>query len=628
MLCALTGFTQVTERNILANKYSLKDIKSSLMAHGQWKPYPKTTTEWKTFLTDEQITTLIQAGELAMKSDIPNVTASMAMDFSRSGDRERHSKASFARRNMLTDLMIAESVEDKGRFTESIFALVWAICEESFWGVPAHIRGLPDVDNPTVDLFAAETASTLALADYLVGEKLDKISPMIRKRIYSETKKRIFEPIKTPEKYSYLSRTRPVNNWNPWIVSNLILSNLLLEKDIDKRAEALHQYMIYGDAYLNSLGDDGGCDEGPSYWFAAGACVFDYLEILENVSQGKINVYDQPLIKNMANYVYKVHITGDYFVNFADADPTLKADGLMLYRFGKAIQDPQMVQFGLWAYDKYGRVLSNNGFHRMRRLQNLMTYKRINSEKANFIPVKDAWINDIQVLTARANNGLYLATHGGHNAESHNHNDVGDFIVYANGEPVIVDAGRGNYTARTFSAQRYELWFTQSQNHNLPTINNLGQLAGRQYEATQVKSNITDKEAMLSMDIAASYDKKAGVQKWHRTVKLNRVKNQIEVADDYVLAQKPTSIHHAFITVCDININTVGKIALTTTQGQKLSIAYDPKMWQPSIEALSTDGMEYVSFKTKWDKRPVQRIVLTNKTLDQKGKYDFVVTMN
>ncbi|MBQ9691918.1 MAG: hypothetical protein IJV70_02030, partial [Clostridia bacterium] len=42
---------------------------------------------------------------------------------------------------------------------------------------------------------------------------------------------------------------------------------------------------------------DGGCDEGPSYWGAAGASYFDCLELLYDLSGGKINVYGHPLVK-------------------------------------------------------------------------------------------------------------------------------------------------------------------------------------------------------------------------------------------------------------------------------------------------------------------------------------------
>ena len=82
--------------------------------------------------------------------------------------------------------------------------------------------------------------------------------------------------------------------------------------------------------------------------------------------------------------------------------------------------------------------------------------------------------------------GFYLAAKGGHNAESHNHNDVGNFIVYADGRPVLIDAGVGTYTAKTFSPQRYEIWTMQSAYHNLPTINGFLQKDGRQFRAENV----------------------------------------------------------------------------------------------------------------------------------------------
>lgn len=625
------SYTQVTQRNILGSKYSLEAVSQALIPQNQFKPYPRTAAEWKAQLPDSVIARTIKAGEAVLEYKFEPISATIAMDFVRSGDRERHSKISFAKRNALIDLVLAESIEDKGRFTEAIFNGVWSMCEESFWGVPAHISGtaLPNVEDHIVDLFAAETGAVLAFADYFVGEKLDKINKLIRKRIYHETNQRIFIPMeKNPDRYGWMSKKNAVNNWNPWIMSNWMTAILLLEKDETRRAQSLHTSMLGLDLYLNGLGEDGGCDEGPSYWFAAGACVFDCLELLESATTNKVNIYSEPLIQKMASYVYKTHIANDYFVNFADADPKLKPDGIMLYRFGKKINDTPLTQFGKWAIETYPLAISNNGFHRMRKIQNLLTIKNIGAAKNTFEPTKDAWFGDIQVLTARSKNGFYMATHGGHNAESHNHNDVGDFLLYANGEPVIIDAGRGNYTARTFSSKRYELWFTQSQYHNLPIVNGLGQLAGRKFEATNVKPTISDKEATLSMNIAPSYAPEAGIQTWNRTVKLNRVKNTVEINDDYALNQKPNSLQQIFMTVCDIDIATPGKVIFNTWKNQTLTLQYDPKLWSISTDLPSTDGMEYVSFKTKWDNHPVQRIILTNKTLSQKGKYGFTIGMN
>ncbi len=623
---SLATFAQVTQRNILGKKYSFENVKQILIAKTDWRPYPKTAGEWRNLLPDSIIQNIIANGEKDLNYEFEPITASVSLDFIRSGDRERHAKISYGKRIALIELVLAESIEDKARFTEAIMNGIWSICEESFWGVPAHIAstGLPDVESPVVELFSAETASVLALADYFTGEKLDKINPLIRKRIYAETNKRIFTPMMNPaitDKYGWMSKTKPVNNWNPWIMSNWILSNLLLEKSETRRAEMLYAAMNALDLYLNGLGEDGGCDEGPSYWFAAGGSVYDCLELIQKATNDKVNIYDEPLISKMGSYVYKAHIDGYYFTNFADADPTLRPDGLLLYRFGKALKDEKMIQFGEWAFQNFPNTAFTT-FQRMRRIENILTVKTI--EKTNqYHPVKEAWFSDIQMMVARTDKGFYLASHGGHNAESHNHNDVGDFIIYVNGQPMIIDAGRGNYTARTFSSKRYELWFTQSEYHNLPIVNGKGQQPGREFEAKDVKCQINDKEAKLQMDISSAYPKEAGIVTWNRTVMLDRIKSQVELTDNYVLQSKPTSLKQVFMTVCDIDLSKPGKIKLKGADKTELLISYDTNSWTVTTEEPSTEGMEYSSFKTKWMGKKIMRIVLTNKTGNVKGKSKF-----
>jgi hypothetical protein len=629
------SLAQITPRHILEKTYSFEKVKEVLIPFKAYHPYPKTTDEWKKVVPNETLEKVIKEGERALKSDFEAISGSTSLDFVRSGDRLAHSKISFGKRNQLTTLILAESIEGKGRFMEAIFNGIWSICEESYWGVPAHISGtgLPDVENPVVDLFAAETAAVLAMADYMVGDKLDEINKLIRKRIYFETNKRIFIPMNTKsDRYGWMSKTKQVNNWNPWIMSNWLMTSLLLEKDDLRRAEMVYAAMKGLDLYINGLGEDGGCDEGPSYWFAAGGSVFDCLELLEKSTSGQINIFKEPIIQKMAAYVYKAHIDGFYFTNFADADPVLKPDGLMLYRFGLALKDENMKQFGQWANLNFNRF-EVNGNQRMRTIENMMTIKDIPSQTI-YQPVQDAWISDIQVMTSRSAGGLYLAAHGGHNAESHNHNDVGDFIVYADGKPMIVDAGRGNYTARTFSSKRYELWFTQSNYHNLPVINGFGQKEGRDFEAKNVSCQISAKESVLKMDLADAYPKEAAIKKWQRSISLQKEKEKIILSDDYELSAISDSLQHIFMTVCDVDISTPGKILLTNnTEGQskeakptRIFVAYNPAIWTASTEFPSTEGMEYSSFKTKWNGSKVQRIILTSKKLDLKGKLQFDIT--
>ncbi|KPM47085.1 hypothetical protein AFM12_16470 [Jiulongibacter sediminis] len=625
MTISLCGFSQITERNLLQNNWSTSDIEKYLISKEEFKPYPKTPEEWAKALPSKTILEVIKQGEAALEYEFMPISGSIMMEYKRSGDRSVHQEISFGKRENLMHLVLAESMEGKGRFSEAIFNGIWSICEESYWGVPAHIShtGLPDIDHPYVDLFQAETAGVLALADYLCGPEMDKINPLIRKRIYSETNSRIFMPmIQDSENYGYMSKTKPVNNWNPWIMSNWLLSTLLLEPEEAPRHEMVYRAMAGLDSYLNSLGDDGGCDEGPSYWFAAGGSVFDCLELLDKSTSGKVNIYQEQLIQNMSNYIYKTHIDESYFVNFADADPTLAPDGLLLYRLGGAIDSEPLATFGQWAFQQFG-MKSTHGFMRMRTMENLLTIKNIPDEKAELQPVRKVWFEDIQVLVARNNHGLFMATHGGHNAESHNHNDIGDFIIYQDGQPMIIDAGRGNYTARTFSSERYTLWFTRSDHHNVPLINSEVQENGRSFEATEVEVVENAKETALQLNMRKAYPESSGIKSWKRKISISQQEPSVSLKDVYNLS-KTESLQQVFMTICAIKSQAPGELVLISANGEKLRLKFDPKMWSMNIEEPSSEGMEYSAFKTRWDGEVVKRIIFENKKLKAKGDYTFL----
>ena len=634
LLIQIQVFAQVKLRNILQNKYSLSQIEQSLMDQADYAPYPTTPAEWNEKVPDSVLKHVIKEAESELKFKFEPISASVALTYVRSGDRLEHANISFAKRAVLLKFILAESIENKGRFMEPIVNGLWSICEESFWGVPAHISntGLPDVDHPVVELFSAETAALMGLTDYFLGEKLDKINPLLRKRIYSETNKRIFEPMLTKSGgYGWMSKINPVNNWNPWIMSNWIMSTLLLEKDKNRRALMIHKSMIGLDSYINSLGDEGGCDEGPSYWFAAGGSTYDCLEMLNFATKGLVNIYSEPLIKKMGAYIYKTHIGGKYFVDFSDADPQVVADGLLIYRFGNAIQDENLLSMGQWAYhtynyEQYSFKLNRENFYKPRFVQNLLTIKSLPAYNNVYHQPSDIWVSDVQVMNSRTKDGLYLATHAGHNAESHNHNDVGDFIVYANNEPIVIDAGRGNYTARTFSSHRYELWFTRSDYHNLPIINGKVQLAGRKYQSSNVNYVNNEKESALFMNIAPAYDSAAGINSYKRKVALNKINNQVIIKDTANFINTNNAVEQVFMTVCKVDTLTKGVIKLTTASEKKYQIIYNPKKVKLNISYPSMEGAEYSSFKSKWNNATITRITLMQNNIGVKESWQYIIT--
>ena len=96
------------------------------------------------------------------------------------------------------------------------------------------------------------------------------------------------------------------------------------------------------------------------------------------------------------------------------------------------------------------------------------------------------WYPETQFCYMKNASDWFFAAKGGHNNESHNHNDIGTFILYKGSVPIFADAGVGTYTKSTFDHNRYTIWSMQSSWHNLPAINGKPQKNGAHYKASDV----------------------------------------------------------------------------------------------------------------------------------------------
>ncbi|MCI0493630.1 heparinase II/III-family protein, partial [candidate division KSB1 bacterium] len=508
---------------------------------------------------------------------------------------------------------------------------IWTICEESYWGVPAHLSmqhrgyGLPDPSEPTVDLFVAETGNLLAWAIYFLGEKLDQISPLVSERVQLELEKRILDPCFTRNDFWWMG-FRPnvtINNWNPWVNSNWLTVVLLNEKNESRRIESVSKIMRSLDVFINSYPEDGGCDEGPNYWNRAAASLFDCLELLYSATNGRINVYQDPLIQEMGRYIYRVHIADRYFINFADASAKVNLESDLAFRFGKRIGDERLQAFGTFfskLQQKENKYFSGSIG---RQLPAIFNFDTINAAPAEQPLLRDVWMPGIQVMTARSHagtaKGLYVAAKGGHNAESHNHNDIGNFIIYLDGLPMIIDVGVETYTKKTFSTQRYEIWTMQSVFHNLPTIDGVMQRDGREHAASDVSYSANEDFAELKLDVAAAYPAEAGINQWLRTVRLNRGKD-IQVIDDFDLKKQTQKIQMTLMTACEVELIERGRISLKNSSGSELTqlrIEFDSEKLKADFEKIK---IEDENLKAVWGDQ-VTRILLTSKAPTQKERW-------
>jgi hypothetical protein len=594
----------------LAERFPLDTVRASLVPPGEWRPYPSIADRdaWEGLPADQKAA-LVADGESLLGASWPELKATLFMEFARDGNRSRYQKESYDRRKMLIRLVAAECVENRGRFVDDIVNGVWAICEESFWDVPAHNRyftrdswgaghPLPDVTNPVVALFSAETGAVIGYTLYLVGDKLDAVDPIITHRMKHEIRTRLLDPFMARDDWWWLGFVQdehhkgPPNNWNPWIISNLLALEMLVEDDEERRAAAVHRALRGLDMFLDGYHDDGGCDEGISYWGRAGASVFECLDVLDTASNGVIAVWDAPLIQEMARYVLRAHIGGDWYVNFADGTAKTIPDPNIVYHFGEKIGDDQLMQHGIAS--EADLTPENAEFRSFNRFLN--TYFRPVPQPDPIPPyplIRQSWLDGIQVLTARetegSSDGLFLAAKGGHNGESHNHNDIGSFIVALDGKPVLIDAGVEEYTKKTFSAQRYEIWTMQSAFHNLPTVNGQQQCPGAEFAAHDVAADLGDDHAELRLDLAGAWDAASGIERWQRTARLERGDDaRVVVEDRWALAAAPESIVFTLMAASDVDTSTPGTLRLAGAD-RDLLVDYDAERFSVATERIEID---------------------------------------
>jgi len=590
----------------LGELYPKEKLGNLLIPRDQWRPFAKAKdrTAW-TAIPKPVRDKFITLGEEYLGKDVPSLPATLYLEYTRMGNRSNYQDVWKDRRKMLHCLVIAECMEGKGRFLDAVANVVWATCEESAWTYPAHVgaqkagSGLPDVTEPVVALFSAETASSLAWTVYLLKEQLDVISPQICKRADREIEQRILTPYLERDDFGWMAFRarndgRRPNNWNPWINSNVLAATLLIEKDEGRRLDLTHKVLRCLDNFLVPYPSDGSCDEGPSYWGHAGASVFDNLEWLYSATDGRIDLYNDPAIREIGRFIYRAHIAGDYFANVGDCDARLEIYRDLVFRYGKRIGDGKMQQLATYGLDEQDVFTSKNSFRSLGRmlfeLFNLSSLLAAESSSQPF--VRDVWLGheDMQLMAARDKDGsaegLYVACWASHNGQSHNHNDVGNFIIFADGRPFIIDIGRPTYTRQTFSGRRYEIPEMQSAYHNLPTINGVMQQAGKRYAAKDVRYSLNETGASLKMDIAQAYPDKAGVKTWVRTVSLNRSKG-IQVVDNFELKKASRDIAQNLITPCEVVRNEPGRLVLRdSAEGVELAIEYDRNILTARVESI------------------------------------------
>lgn len=626
MLLFTTAMFAYTERNLLQNSVTKEQLKEALVMNGAWVPYPAYSDRegWNSLLNDEDRQTLINAGEKMLDYKWQVIRATDYLEYERSGERNIMQNPYEANRKAINVLMMAELAEGKGRFIDQLINGVFFSCEMTSWVLSAHLprqstkRSMPDWREQIIDLGSGNYGSMLAWVYYFFHDTFDKADPVISLRLRHELQERILDPyMKNDREWWMAFYWKPgeiINNWNPWCNSNVLQCYLLLENDRDKLTDAVWRTMQSVDKFINFVKSDGACEEGTSYWGHAAGKMYDYLQILSDGTNGKVSLFNNPMIRRMGEYISRSYVGDGWVVNFADASAKGGGDAPLIYRYGRAVGSEEMMQFA--AYLLKGKrptiPLGNDAF---RTLQCVLLNKELEQTKpAHNVPAC-TWYPETEFCYLTNNSGWFLATKGGFNNESHNHNDAGTFSLYINNTPMLIDAGVGTYTRQTFSSERYSIWTMQSNYHNLPMINGVPQRFGQEYKATNVVCK--EKQRFFSADISTAYPEEAAVNSWIRSYKLEN--KRLVITDKFSLKETKAANQVNFLVWGDIDISKAGEISIKV--GDEHATLEYPTNFKATLETIELPDTR---LSNVWGKQ-IYRIVLIDTQKKLEGNYKFII---
>jgi hypothetical protein len=557
-------------------------------------------TYWDAHAKSKYGKTLLKAAETAMGEKYPDCPDEVYLECSRTGNRTNYQKLYTKRLSILTSLLVGECLENKGRFIPKIVEGVNLICDERSWVMPAHDLKLTNFNKTRLYVDLGSSARALALA-YVSNWLKGSLPEETRQRIYAECKKRVFDPYEETNNNPGPKKRVPghwwydgKNNWNSVCHCGVVRAALAIEEDVKLRAKFIAAAERAVDYALMGYTDDGYCSEGIGYWNYGYGHHLELALSVRNATGGKIDLCSNPKTKKIMEYGFFNQPEPGIGLNFADGGgnpaPMTQALGTLIW---PDIYDSTT--------DKLGVLLGGYKMISLRAFGQVKTGGR----KGGFDALPPVtWFDNAQVLVLRGvdketKKRFVLAAKGGHNAELHNHNDVGAYNIYLDGTIMAGDPHGEVYTRRTFSPERYVSKVLNSYGHPVPVIAGKLQSPGRQFEAKIVSSSFSPEKDELVVDLTDAY-RIPELKSLVRTFVYDKTAMKVTVKDEAEMTE-PSVFSTPVITYCDVKkyASDPSKLVLErkTSKGVKsvnVDIDAAGADWKLEEEIIENPGREDV----------------------------------
>lgn len=532
-----------------------------------------------------------------LEERIPSLSYTTFRVFAETGSRHEYELVYFKRRQWLTTFGVMAWLEpDNEAYTAALNNIIWSVCDEYTWCLTSHLSGGSELDTDrvvglhddpllaydlTIDLFAAETGFTLVELLWLHGTSLP---PLIRKRMRAEVMGRILRPFVTRQEPYFWERA--THNWASVCAGSIGATALYMLEDSEELAAVWARVLPALQCYLSGFNDDGVCEEGYGYWqYGFGYYVYA-ADLLQSKTAGAVNLFTEEKVRQIALFQQKAFLGGRHVVNFSDSP----------------VQAGVSLGFTHYLHELFAEVTIpanelQSSFHDdhcyrwapvFRQLVWHDSAKKGQPWEASSYDMKDAqWLVSRHATSERH---YAFAAKGGHNAEPHNHNDLGHFILYANGVSLLSDLGAGQYHAAYFGAGRYDILCNGSQGHSVPIINGCYQKEGAQHRAQSVVAEIGSQKGTnfdrdtFSLELSSAYDV-PDLTRFERTLIWHKSDQPVlELIDCFHFTQRPDSLVERLITLVKPDLED--DVVSLVTADAALSIHFDKNIMKPEIVEL------------------------------------------
>ncbi len=425
---------------------------------------------------------------------------------------------------------------DNVEYYDNLLKSVWAYLDDYTWAPLGHYtehyygKTPKDFDFGLIDIFAASAALALAEIKSLFQ---DRFPQLLIDRITYELKRRTIEPYLT-RKYFWETHD---NNWTA-VCTGAVGGVLMYEAPelFFQNQDRLHASMK---CYLDSYKDDGMCVEGVGYWSFGFGFFATYAMLEREITNGEVDWFACKKVKEISKFIQKTFLQRNVLVSFSDAGIDSP------YSFGL----PHMLRhvYG----DEIEKLPPDHGIvvwgntHFNFALRSFIYYSKDNLADKVATNVTYSVENSSYLFKRTENYGF--AVKGGNNGESHNHIDVGSFILARHDKQIICDVGAGPYEDGYHTERRYTFFNPSAYAHNIPMLNGVGQDSVRRDDVC-VSYDWERERASLEFSNAYGVD---FLKKAERTFDFD--KSSITMKDTFEVTRE-TEITERFISVIEPKI--------------------------------------------------------------------------